>query len=473
MEVHLKTDAPTGRAGRYPEGLFYLAFTEAWERFSFYGTRALLILYMIEHLLVNERGGTVIGLDALRNGVEAILGPVSDQAFASQLFGLYAGLVYFTPIFGGLLGDRLLGQRRTVLLGAGMMAAGHLLMAWETAFIIALLLLLVGCGCLKGNITAQVGNLYHADDPRRTDGFALFTVGINTGAFLAPIVCGALAKFYGWHIGFGAAALGMAIGAAIYVAGWDKLPPDRLALSSERTGSPNISRTGWRALSVPLLILFVGIFYTIAYSQAFNMLILWVRDHSDLQLWGLEVPASSIPALDGLFIVVLTPLLMRLWHRQRTRGTEPDDLAKLGIGSLIGGIAYLILAVVAWWSGGAKVSLAWTVLFFAILDFAYIYHWPITLVLVSRLSPQGLGSTMMGLAFLTQFAANILAGWIGVYYEKMPSFAFWAIQAAIMGVGAMLILLSYGALSRRLGDNRLAPVVQDAIGTPTPQPASI
>ncbi|MGH6781104.1 MAG: oligopeptide:H+ symporter, partial [Sphingomonadaceae bacterium] len=204
---------------RYPAGLFYLAFTEAWERFSFYGTKALLILYMIEYLFVDGRGGNVIGLDALRRGAEALLGPISDQAFASQLFGLYAGLVYFTPIFGGLLGDRLLGQRRTVLLGAVMMAAGHLLMAWETAFVIALLLLVIGCGCLKGNISAQVGSLYAAGDPRRTDGFALFTIGINTGAFLAPILCGALAKLYGWHVGFGAAALGMAIGGAIYVAG--------------------------------------------------------------------------------------------------------------------------------------------------------------------------------------------------------------------------------------------------------------
>lgn len=463
-----EADSPSRPAGRYPAGLFYLAFTEAWERFSFYGTKALLILYMIEHLFVDGRGGKVIGLDALRRGVEAVLGPISDQAFASQLFGLYAGLVYFTPIFGGLLSDRLFGQRRTVLLGAAMMAAGHLLMAWETAFVIALLLLVIGCGCLKGNISAQVGNLYDTGDTRRTDGFALFTVGINTGAFMAPILCGALAELYGWHAGFGAAALGMAIGGVIYVAGWSKLPPDRIVPSGERGGSPGTRRAGWRALSVPLLILFIGMFYTIAYSQAFNMLTLWLRDYSRLSLLGFEVPASSIQALDGLFIVALTPVLLRLWHRQRAGGAEPDDLAKLGIGSLIGGIAYLVLAAVAWWSGGARVSLAWAVLFFAILDFAYVYHWPITLVLVSRLSPPGLNSTMMGLAFLSQFVANILAGWIGVYYEKMSPSAFWAMQAAITVFGAALILASHGALRRRLGDGHSTTTAKEVTGMPVP-----
>ena len=194
----------------HPKGLFYLAFTEAWERFSFYGMTALLVLYMVNQLLLPGHVEHVAGFAAFRAAVESVFGPLSTQALASQIFGLYAGFVYFTPLLGGLIADRWIGQRNAVVIGALSMSAGHLAMAFDRSFLLALLLLVVGSGFLKGNISAQVGALYPRDDEaRRTRGFAIFSMGINFGAVVGPLVCGLLAQLYGWHYGFGIAAIFM------------------------------------------------------------------------------------------------------------------------------------------------------------------------------------------------------------------------------------------------------------------------
>ncbi|MBU2364971.1 MAG: oligopeptide:H+ symporter, partial [Alphaproteobacteria bacterium] len=208
----------------HPRGLAYLAFTEAWERFSFYGMQALLVLYMVDQALTPGHIETIAGMAGFRSALESVFGPLSIQALSSQIFGLYTGFVYFTPIIGGWLGDQVWGRRTTVLVGALLMALGHLLMAFEVSFLIALLLLILGSGCLKGNISAQVGDLYARNDPRRTSAFSLFNLGINVGAFVAPLVCGTVGELYGWHLGFGLAAGGMVLGAAVYVAGRKHIP---------------------------------------------------------------------------------------------------------------------------------------------------------------------------------------------------------------------------------------------------------
>src|SRR6185503_10296969 len=202
----------------HPRGLYYLAFTELWERFSYYGMTALLALYMVGQLLQPGHAEHVLGLGALR-GLFELRGPIGDQAFASLIFGWYSGLVYFTPILGGLLADRLLGTKATVVLGALLMSAGHVAMAFDASFLIALGLLIAGSGCLKGNISAQVGQLYPlAAESLRTQGYTIFSAGINVGAVLGPLTCGGLAAAYGWHIGFGAAAGLMLLALAIYLA---------------------------------------------------------------------------------------------------------------------------------------------------------------------------------------------------------------------------------------------------------------
>ena len=209
----------------HPKGLFYLAFTEAWERFSYYGMSALVVLYMVNQLLLPGHVEHIGGFSAFRAAVESIVGPLSTQALASQIFGLYSGFVYFTPLLGGMIADRWIGQRNAVVIGALCMSAGHVAMAFDQSFLLALLLLVVGSGFLKGNISAQVGALYPPDDEaRRTHGFVIFSTAINVGAVIGPLLCGLLAQVYGWHYGFGIAAIFMLLGLATYIYGYRYLP---------------------------------------------------------------------------------------------------------------------------------------------------------------------------------------------------------------------------------------------------------
>jgi proton-dependent oligopeptide transporter, POT family len=222
----------------HPRGLSVLFATEMWERFSYYGMRALLVLYMVKYVLTPDTAGQVIGLAALKHALEALLGPLDAQPFASNIYGLYTGLVYLTPVFGGLIADRVLGHRRTVIIGASLMALGHFMMAFEPLLLLALLLLIVGNGAFKPNTSSQVGELYAPGDPRRDRAYSIYYVGTNIGAFLAPLVCGTLGERVGWHYGFGAAGVGMLIGLATYLAGSSYLPPDPLPIRRARSADP-------------------------------------------------------------------------------------------------------------------------------------------------------------------------------------------------------------------------------------------
>jgi POT family proton-dependent oligopeptide transporter len=209
----------------HPRGLAWLSFSEFWERFSYYGMQALLVLYMTQQLLLPGHVENVLGFAAFRRLLESVYGPLSPQALGSVIFGLYAGLVYVTPILGGLLADRLLGRTPTIITGASLMAAGHFLMAFDASFLLALLCLLLGAGCFKANIASQVGDLYAAGDPRRGKAFQIYLLGVQLAVIFSPLVCGTLGEVYGWHLGFGAAGVGMLIGLLIYLGGLRWLPP--------------------------------------------------------------------------------------------------------------------------------------------------------------------------------------------------------------------------------------------------------
>src|ERR1051326_4950538 len=201
----------------HPKGLGYLAFTEAWERFSYYGMQSLLVLYMVKYLLLPGRIERVAIFDAFRQ--LPLYRGLDGQPLASAIFGTYTALVYLTPILGGLVADRFLGRRRTVLIGALTMAAGHFLMAFETAFLFALLCLILGCGMFKGNIASQVASLYKPEDLRRADAFQIFYLGINAGVIISPLIVGSLGEKVGWHYGFAAGGVGMLLAICIYLAG--------------------------------------------------------------------------------------------------------------------------------------------------------------------------------------------------------------------------------------------------------------
>jgi POT family proton-dependent oligopeptide transporter len=426
----------------HPRGLAYLAFTEAWERFSFYGMSGLLLLYMVQSLLLPGNAAGVIGLAALRSGIERIAGPLSDQAFASQIYGLYSGLVYFTPVFGGMLADRLLRQRRTVMLGAVLMSAGHLLMAVDAGFLVALVLLIVGCGCLKGNISAQVGHLYPLEEEgRRTRAFAIFSAAINVGGIAGPLVCGITAQVWGWHVGFGVAGILMLAGLATYVAGWRYLPPDRLRSRSDAP-PPRLNGQDWRVIAALLIVALIAILPATAYYQETNSVLLFIDASVDSGLFGWTVPTATYMSLDGIFCILVVPPLVALWRWQGSRGREPGDMAKIAIGYAITALGNLLMMVPAGVAqDGGRVSAGWPILLFALNALGFMFYWPTLLAMFSRAAPAAVNGTMMGLLFFSTFLGNLLVGILGALWERMPHAEFFALHAALAFVPCLLMLL--------------------------------
>ncbi len=434
----------------HPRALTYLAFTEAWERFSYYGMSALLLLYMIHSLLTPAVMGGVLGLGAFRQAVEGVTGPLSDQAFASQVFGLYSGLVYFTPVFGGMIADRWLGQRRTVVAGALMMAAGHVMMAFNATFLVALLLLILGTGMLKGNISVQVGQLYAPEDESgRTRAFAIFSAAINVGALLGPLVCGILAEAYGWHVGFGAAGLLMLLALATYLAGQRYLPPDRLR--DRNAHVPPLTRHDWRKIGALMVLAAIGIPTAVAYRQQANAGMLFIDQSVNRNLMGWQVPTPSFGALDGLFCILVVPPLIALWRWQKARGREPGDMGKITIGYALAGLANALMILPAGWAdGGAQVGMIWPVLLNAVNAAAFIFYWPTILALFSRSAPRAVTGTMMGLLFCSLFVGNIATGTIASWWAEMSHARFFALHAGLGLVAALAMLLVARPFARLL-----------------------
>ncbi|HEX8842081.1 MAG TPA: peptide MFS transporter [Sphingomicrobium sp.] len=423
----------------HPKGLAYLAFTEAWERFSYYGMSALLVLYMVNQLLLPGHVEHVAGFAAFRAMIEGTFGPLSTQALASQIFGLYSGFVYFTPVIGGWLGDRI-GQRNAVVIGGLSMSGGHLAMAFDQSFLLALLLLIIGSGLLKGNISAQVGGLYPVEDEeRRTRGFAIFSTGINFGAVAGPLLCGFLGERYGWHVGFGAAALFMLGGVATYLSGYRYLPA---RVERKTLAAMSMTADDRKIVAALLVVMLITILPHIAYYQLANVLPVWLEQHADMSAGAFAVPIPWFQSIDPLFSIISLPLLFALWRWQgRGSGSEPSELRKIGAGGFICGGANLILvgAIAAY--GSAKVPWLWPFLYCAVQGVGFMYFWPPFLALVSRAAPPKINATMMGGAFLVLFVANNLIGWIGTFYEKLGPTAFWALHAGIGVAGGILAFL--------------------------------
>ncbi|MGO9990326.1 MAG: peptide MFS transporter [Steroidobacteraceae bacterium] len=434
----------------HPKGLFYLAFTEAWERFSYYGMTALVVLYMVDQLLLPGHAEHIAGFAGFRAALESLGGPLSTQALASRIFGLYSGFVYFTPVLGGMIADRWIGQRNAVVIGALAMSAGHIAMAFDATFLVALVLLVAGSGLLKGNISAQVGTLYpREDEARRTRGFLIFSTGINIGAVCGPLLCGLLAQIYGWHFGFGAAALCMLIGLATYLRGYRQLPA-RVERSSHKGG--RLTAAQWRTIYALIAVMIITIFQSIAYLQSQNVLPIWIQQHVALEVGGFRIPIPWYQSVDPFFSIVGVPLLFWIWRRQALRRREPDDFGKIGTGAWIAAASNLVLVGAIIGSGGAPVHPIWPVLYAVGLAIAFLYYWPTLLALVSRTAPAKANATLMGITFMSLFISNNLIGWIGSFYEKMPPAEFWALHAAIGAAGGMLIALFGRRLARALRD---------------------
>jgi POT family proton-dependent oligopeptide transporter len=436
----------------HPKGLAYLAFTEMWERFSYYGMTALLALYMTKQLLLPGHAEHVAGLAGLRHLFE-LRGPMSDVAFASLIYGWYSGLVYFTPVLGGLVADRWLGTRTTVVLGALLMSAGHLAMSFDWSFLIALLLLIAGSGCLKGNISAQVGQLYPPDEEtRRTGGFTIFSAAINIGAVLGPLGCGAVAAIYGWHAGFALAAGLMILALVIYLSGQRHLPGKAAAETGEAL--PPLTALERRRVAFLVVAIALTVLPNVAYPMIWNIGILFVDGHVSLASPFGSVPASWFNSIDAFASIIVVPPLVALWAWQAQRGSEPSDVTKIGIGCAITGLSALFLTAGALMPGAdGKVGVIWPILCFAGMGFAFIWYWPVLLALISLAAPRKVNSTLMGASFLSLFVGSVIMGWVGSFYDQMSPAAFWMVDAAIGFAGAILVLLFGPMLKRALEPN--------------------
>ena len=430
----------------HPRGLTFLFATEMWERFSYYGMRALLVLYMVKYLLQPGHADNVLGLGAFKSALESISGPLDMQPFSSQIYGLYTGLVYLTPLFGGILADRVLGQHRTILLGAALMAIGHFMMAFEPLFLLALTVLILGNGAFKPNMSAQVGGLYAPGDHRRDRAYSIFYVGINIGAFLAPLVCGTLGQELGWHYGFAAAGVGMTFALAIYVFAMPSLPPDELHRAIEEgVYDKPLDRNEWRSI-LALIVLFVPTtFFWATYEQQGNTIALWADDYTDrsidLIFWRGEIPTTWFQAFNPLMIFAFTPFVIALWAWQARRGTEPSTVVKMSIGCFGVALANLIMIGAAWQSAGAPdASWLWLLGYFIVITIGELYLSPIGLSLVSKVAPARMVSMLMGLWLGTSFTGNFIAGWLGSFWSSMDKTMFFVMIASIAAVAGAVIL---------------------------------
>lgn len=430
----------------HPKALGYLAFTEAWERFSYYGMQSLLVLYMTKTLLLSPHVEQIAGFAAFERVIQAVYHPgASTQAIASAIFGLYTSLVYLTPILGGILADQLLGKTRTVVLGGLLMAAGHFLMTFDVSFLLALLCLVLGTGCFKGNIAGQVGSLYGEGDLRRADAFQIFYLGINAGVIAAPLIAGTLGEKVGWHYGFGVAGVGMLIALVIYMVGRRHLPPDPPLRGADKVAKPRLKPGEGRTVVLLILLLPVLAASVLANQQIFNAYLVWADRSVNLTFGGEKLPTTWLITLDAITSVSFLAGMVVFWRLWAKRFKEPDELGKLTIGAFISLTGVLSLAAGALIAErtGTQVSIWWCVLFHILNSIAFANMLPVSLALYARAAPAAMGGTIIGIYYLHLFAGNQVVGILGTLLEKMPASQFWLMHAAI-AAGAGVVFLIVG-----------------------------
>jgi POT family proton-dependent oligopeptide transporter len=473
----------------HPRGLSTLFFTEMWERFSYYGMRALLILFM--------------------TAAPAAGGLGFDTATAGAIYGLYTSMVYMTTLPGGWIADRLIGPQRAVLYGGILIASGHFSMAVPslTTFYLGLLLIVIGTGLLKGNVSVIVGRLYSANDGRRDAGYSIFYMGINTGAFIAPLVCGYLGQRVNWHVGFAAAGVGMVLGLVQYMFGrkylgdagrYPATAGSPQAIAQQRrsaltwasvgaavviggalaaySGVVSVTPTqiadaagyfllgltlaffGWLYLTpgwtraerkqlyvIGVLFLGAALFWS-QFEQAGSTLNLFADRNTRTSVLGWDFPSSWFQSLNSLFIISLAPVFAWMWVRLSLRGAEPSSPSKFGWGLVLVGAGFAVLvggAVLA--ERGVMVSPMWLVVVYFLHTCGELFLSPVGLSAMSKLAPVRIGGLIMGVWFLAAAVGNYIGGRLAGFYEAwtLPNL-FGAVAAFGIGVGVLLLVLAPG-----------------------------
>ena len=436
----------------HPIGLIYLVFAEAFERFSYYGMRALLTLYLAQQLLLPGHVEHVVGFTWFSHLLEHVYGPMKVAGMTSVIVGLY-GFTYLTPLFGGFIADQWLGRRATITIGAIVMAFGHFLMAFEQSFLIALACILIGVGCFKGNISSQVGALYGKADVRRGTAFQIFYLVFNIAVIVAPIVCGTLGQKIAWHWGFGAAGVSMVVGLIVYLSGRKWLPEEPARTRAGRDSVPAFVKGD--VLKIILLLVLLPFMATslVMNEQIFNNYLTWANDNLSFHLFGQDLPSSWLISLDATMSMVFLTASIAFWKWWSTKWKEPDEMAKIAFAGFFAAAAPLALAGAAMTiTPGHKASLWWAILFEVLNDIGFANLVPVGLALFARVAPQRINGMMIGVYMLTFFGADMLAGALGQYLEPLGAFKFWLLHAGLVGGAAVGLFMFW-----RLFHKQMAP----------------
>ena len=447
----------TGFLGQ-PHGIGSLILVEAWATLSYYGMRMLLVLYMTRELLLPGHVEHVVWFAPLRAALEGLYGPMSNVALASAVFGMFSSVIFLTPLAGAFLSDRWLGRTRAIVMGGTMMVAGTLLLMVQAGFMIGLVLILTGFGLFGGNLTAQLGELYTRDDPRRGDGFQLLYLAIDAGVIVAPLICGTLGELRGFGYGFASAAGAMVVALAVYLHGRRWLP--RQAPSGDGVHAarrPPVGGQGWKALLVlAVLIPVIGV-AAVANNQIYGAYELWGESNYDLIFFGRHMPVTWLLSIDSLISFGCGFVVLGLWRWLEARGRLPAEIDRCAIGTFLSAGAALLLAIAGWSAHGQKVGLAWGLAFHLVNNLGVAMLFPLTLALFSRAAPTGLSGTMINASKLNFFVSFQLVGWLGGWVDKVDSGSFWAIHASV-AASAGVLLVMFGRLFRRIlsPDDRMA-----------------
>jgi proton-dependent oligopeptide transporter, POT family len=430
----------------HPRGLSTLFFTEMWERFSYYGMRAFLILYMVAPAASGGLGFA--------------------DANAASIYGTYTGSAWAAAILGGLISDRLLGHYRTVLVGGTIIAAGHFTLAINAlpAFYTGLALIAFGTGCLKPNVSVLVGSLYEQGDARRDAGFSIFYMGINLGALLGPLVAGYLAQEVNWHIGFACAGVGMTAGLIQYVVGRRHLQDGIARLSERRSSTPShtpaaasgggFTADEWKRIGA-IIIFFIaaGLFWG-GYEQAGSTLNLFADRFTRTEIFGYSFPSSWFQSVQPAFVIIMAPLFGWLWVRLGR--SEPSVPTKFALGLLFMSLSFMILipagAIAS--GSGARVSPMWLVAAYFVSEIGELCVSPIGLSAVTKLSPLRIVGLMMGVWFLSNAFGNKLAGWAAGFFSSMPLNQLFTITTAVLLGAAVVMFAIIRPAKRLMGDVR-------------------
>jgi proton-dependent oligopeptide transporter, POT family len=437
--------ADTAGWGGHPRGLSTLFFIEMWERFSYYGMRAFLILYMVGPLASGGLG-------------------FSDKDAAS-IYGTYTGSVWGMAILGGIVADRFLGQFNAVLVGGTVIALGHFTLAFKTlpSFYIGLVLIVIGTGLLKPNVSTLVGSLYEQGDRRRDAGFSIFYMGINSGAFMGPIIAGYLAQRVDWHAGFAAAGVGMVMGLVQYWFGRERLAPGLARIAAEKpatsadraAASATLTSEDWKRVgAIVIFFIFATLFWG-AYEQAGSTLNLFADRYTRLSIAGFSFPSSWFQSVQPIFVILLAPVFAWLWLRLGDR--EPSSPTKLALGLFFVALAFLVLvpAGAAAQSGaGVRVSPWWLIVAYFITELGELCVSPVGLSLVTKLSPVRIVGLMMGVWFLSNSFGNKLAGWAAGFFSSTPLPTLFGTVAGVALAASILLFLLIRPVRALMGSVR-------------------